>query len=124
MSFKADLKAHLAASSDIAALVGERITPGVRAQEAAAPAIAYQVLSRDELPGLGGSTGAQEHISVRIECLARSFADVRSLGVAVRDRMRTAATTFRSVITSSGGDGFDPVARMYRRSLDFSCWYG
>lgn len=124
MSFKADLKTHLQAAADIAVLVGDRITPGVRAQEAPAPALSYQVLSRDELPNLAGSAGAQEHISVRIECVARSFADVRSLGAAVRERMRTAATTFRAVLTASGGDGYDSVTRIYRRTLDFSCWYG
>lgn len=123
MSFEADLKTHLGAAA-IVALVGDRVYPVIRPQGSALPAVTYQRIAEDAMMNLDGIDTSLRQVRVQIDCWASTYAAVASLALAMRDRMNAAAATFTSVLLTGGGlDDYEPETRLYRRSMDFHCWF-
>ena len=123
MSFEADLKSHLQASAALAALVGDRITPAVREEGIAPPAVTYVLIAADPIMNLDGMDGALRNFRVQVDAWARAHSDAMAMADAIRARMDVAATTFTSVVLTTLIEDYDPDARLYRRGQEFSCWY-
>jgi len=122
MNFEAALKAHLQAAA-ITALVADRITPVQRQETAAVPAIVYQVVTHDQVSNLSGRDGSLRNVRVQLDIWARKHSDILLVDAAVRTQMDIAAATFRAVLTPGGGDDYEPETKLYRRLLEFSCWF-
>lgn len=122
MSFEADLKAHLAADTAIAAQVGERITPQPLAEGGTKPAITYAVVADAPQTDLDGADGELNNVRVQIDCWAATHDAAKSLAELVRVRMKTAAATFHAVPGSAFED-YEPVTKLHRMTRDFSCWW-
>lgn len=123
MSFEADLKAHLQGASAISDIVGDRIFPLIVAQGESRPAVSYQVISIDQVSSLAGRADTLRNIRVQIDLWSASHSTLLQLDAAVRARMDTAASTFRAVLAVGGLDDYEPQTKLYRRVLEFSCWF-
>lgn len=124
MSFEADLKAHLQGDAAIAAIVGQRIFPVIRPERETVPAITYTAPPPDQISHLGGRSSSLRNYRLQVDLWARAHSDVVLLDAAVRARMDTAATTFRAVlIAGSGLEDYESETKLFRRMLEFSCWF-
>jgi hypothetical protein len=127
MSFEADLKAHLQAAATIAGVVADRITPLIRQERAAPPALVYTVISTEDNGNLagsaGGATGGLDRFRVQIDGYAETHAVMIALRLAVRARMTSAASSFRAVLLPGGGEQYEQDTKLYRFLLEFSVWY-
>lgn len=124
MSFEADLKAHLQGSSAITDLVVDRIFPVIRPEREAVPAITYTAPPPDQVSHLGGRASTLRNFRLQVDLWARAHSQVVALDAAVRARMDTAATTFRAVlIAGSGLEDYESETKLYRRMIEFSCWF-
>lgn len=119
MSFESELTSHLGHSS-ITALVSDRVYPVIAPQGASVPRIVYTPVAMDQVHNLGGRDGSLRFVRVQIDCWAETFDEALSVEAAVRSRMDTAASNFRSVLTSRFDD-FEDDTRLFRRSLEFNC---
>ena len=122
MSFEAKLKTHLQVSA-ITALVGERITPVLRPEGDSQPAIVYSIVSKDQVSNLAGRDGSLRNIRVQIDIWARKHSDILAVEAAVRTQMDVPAATFRSTMNPGGFDDYESETKLYRRLLEFSCWF-
>lgn len=122
MSFESELKTHLGDAS-ITALVQDRVYPLTRPQDAAVPAVTYQQITLDPHMNLGGIDASLRQVRLQIDCWALTFDAAAALALAVRDRMNTAASNFRSVLLSGGLDDYESDTRLYRRMMEFNCWF-
>ena len=122
MTFQASLKAHLAADSTVNGLVPDRIQPVMRKFGTALPALTYQVISFVPNNSLAGVSDLGGHYRVQIDAWGVSYGTAMALAAAVKARMNTAASAFRSVLNLEQ-DLFEDQTKTYRVLLDFSCWY-
>jgi len=121
MSFESELRAHLGHSS-ITAYVEDRIYPVVRPQSSTLPALVYTPFGVDQVNNLAGRDSSLRFIRVQVDCWSRTFDEALVLAEAVKARMDTAASNFRTVLSpGSGFDDFEDDTRLYRRSMDFHC---
>lgn len=123
MTFEADLKAHLAAASDIVAAVSDRIFPAVIPQGQAVPAITFQAISGTPQTDLSGDDGQLINYRMQINCWAESYLAAKALAEAVRVRLKTAAITFKAVPLVSAQDVFEETPKRFGVYMDFSFWY-
>ena len=122
MSIEADLKAHLGAA--LSSLIGERLWPAVRdPDDETLPAVTYQVIANDQNESLEGRATTLRHFRVQLDIWAETYSDALALDAALRSRMDTAATTFRSTMLPSGFGDYEPDTRLHRRTLEFSIWH-
>ena len=123
MSFSSELKDHLTVAA-ITGYVNDRIYPLLRDEGAALPAVVYTIVSLDPQGNLDGIDGSQRQYRVQIDCWSRTYDEMDLLALAVRDRMNTAATNFKTVFQpGSGFDEYESETKLYRRSADYSCWF-
>lgn len=124
MSFEADLKTHLGVAA-LAALVTDCVWPVIRPEgNSTFPAITYQVIALDPQANLDGIDASLREIRVQIDVWARAHSDILAVADALMTRMDTAATSFTSVLLpGSGADSYEPDTKLYRRTLEWSCWY-
>jgi hypothetical protein len=123
LSFEADLKSHLSGSGGLVALVADRITPVLAKEGSAVPRVTYTLIANDPQSNLDGMDSQLREIHVQIDCWALTYSEVLSMFDAIRTRMDTAASTFKSVALPSVGDDYEPDTRLYRRMLEFVCWF-
>jgi hypothetical protein len=125
MTFEADLCAHLLADSGIHTLVGEHVTPMVRKEGLRElPAVTYHVVSATASTEMDNGDGGLINYRVQIDAWDDSYTDVVTLAELLRVRLQTSASSFSAtLLPGSGGDAFEEQPRIYRRSMDFSCWY-
>lgn len=123
MSIEAEIRTHLISASAISSLVGNRVYPGVRKEEEGLPALTYTMIFDDPHMDLDGVNGGLRQVRVQIDMWAKTYAVVLSLEAAVKARMNTAATNFKSVQLGTMLDDFEPETRLYRRTREFSVWY-
>lgn len=123
MSFEADFKAHLNGDGTVAGLIGDRMHPSVRPEGGALPALVYQVTTRDQLQTHGGRADTLRNVRVQIDIWSSTYSALLALDAAVRARMETAANSFKSAMLPSGFDDYETDTKLYRRMLEFSCWY-
>lgn len=124
MSFETDLKAHLASSSEIAAIVGARIFPVIAPENVSHPCVTYSVVGGDPHSSLDGFTSGTTRYVVQVDCWAKSFNAVMNLALAVRDQLAQNAATFRSVLQEFPLlDDYEPQTKIYRRAVQVACWH-
>lgn len=124
MSFEADFYAHLVGGSAVTAIVGEHIWPMVRQERSEPPAVTYQVVALTPSNDLDNSDGSLIQYRVQVDAWARKFDDAVALAEAIRARLQTSASSFSALlIPGGGGDAYESDPKIYRRSMDFSCWY-
>lgn len=124
MSFEVDLKAHLNSDAAIAALVRERVHPGIVPEGSAIPAVTYTVVYGAPQNSLDGHTSGLTRFSVQLDCWALRFDEAIELAAAVKARMDAAAASFTSlVIAYPTIDDYETETKRYRRSLDCACWF-
>lgn len=119
MTFEADLRAHLLGQTE----AGARIHPVLRPQQGQAglPAITYQRIAG--VPQT--NTDANEemlNIREQVDVWATTHDAAKAIAEAVRVRMQTPAATFRAVLLLDQ-DLYEDETRIFRVSMDFSCWY-
>ena len=124
MTFEVDFKAHLSADSGITALVGGRIFPVIAPEDAALPRITYVVVAGEPQVSLDGFTSNTTRYVVQVDCWARSFNAAAALALAVRNRLKTNAASFKIVITEYPLlDDYEDDVKIYRRSVQAACWH-
>lgn len=122
MTFEADLKSHLQADATIAGLVNDRIYPMLLPQGAAVPAVTYQHIGGVPQTELSGDDGQMVNYRVQVNCWATGYVAVHALAEAVRNRLKTAASTFKAVMSLSQ-DVYEAEPRRFGVYMDFSFWY-
>lgn len=121
MSFEADLRSHLLHAS-ITQYVGDRIEPMIRPQKEAPDSITYERVAGVPQTNLEGDNGGLQNIRMQVDIWTKKYDRARLIAEAVRLRMQTAATTFTSVLILDQ-DLYEDDTRLFRVSMDFSCWY-
>jgi hypothetical protein len=122
VTFEADLKTHLQADATISNLVGDRIHPMLLPQVGALPAITYQHIGGVPMNDLSGGDGDLMNYRVQINCWATGHTAARALAEAVRNRLQTAAASFKAVLTLEQ-DVYEEAPRRFGVYMDFSFWY-
>jgi hypothetical protein len=123
MTFEADLKAHLQASTAISALVAARIHPLKLDDNEQLPAITYQEIASEPQTDLSGGDGALVRRRVQVNVWAATAMAAAALAELVRVRMQTAASSFSAVPESSSQQSYEPNTKRFGHYRDFSCWY-
>lgn len=120
--------AYLLACPAVAALLGDRLTPGVRTQGAPLPAAVFNLIS--DLPDYtnDGATGLVE-ARVQLESLGVTYADAKALSRAVRDRLSGLRATvggwaIQGVFQRNARDTFthDAPEKIHGVQADFTVW--
>ena len=106
MSIESGLVAHLLADSAVAAIIGEKVHPGVIPQGGTPPAIVYTRVSSIRTLDMDGP-GTLVEVRLRIDCWHTSYAGVKSLADAVRSALNGVG------ITSPRTLGAEPVQLVY-----------
>ena len=119
MTFEVDLKQHLQTAASLGALVGSRIWPLVRYNDTK-PAITYQIVGTVPQVAVDGGTGDLDNVRVQIDAWADTYDAARQVAAAVRTAMASFSTNSVPLIDQ---DFYEQEPRIYRVSLDFSCWY-
>lgn len=123
MSFEADLKSHLAGASALTDVIGSRLRPVHLDQEETKPAATYTIVSAQPQNSLDGYSNLTHYI-VQLDFWATAYSQVLSAALAARDRLNTAAATFRSIVTDFPlFDDYDSEVKLHRRAVQVSCWY-
>jgi hypothetical protein len=124
MTFEADLKAHLAGSAALTALVGAKITPMVAARGSAAPYVTFHVAVGLPQNSLDGFTSNLTRYDLQLDAWALTHPVMLSVADALLQRLKTAATTIKFVIHAYPSfDDFELETELYRRSIAVSCWH-
>ena len=120
------IKTLLMADSGIAALVAARIYPSRMPQNTLMPAMAYEYISGNELNPISATAGQQIIQSrMQINCLAKTYAEVKSAQEAVRLACLYKSGLIAGVRVLSitragiGGDGHDDALALYMQSVDY-----
>lgn len=124
MTFEAALKQHIGGDAAIAAVIAERFTPQPMPQGTTKPALTYLIVSEDPQTDLDGEDGELLEVRVQIDCWGPTQLEVRALAELVRQRMKTAASSFKSIPTPGGAGGdYEQTTKQHRFSRDFTCWF-
>lgn len=92
MASEAPIIAYLLADSSVSSLVGQRISPQLRRQGDAVPAIVYEVVDVTRYDTLA-SKSTLSRMTLRFDCVAESYALARSVAMAVRTCLDGASFT-------------------------------
>lgn len=117
MSFDADLRSHLQHAS-VTAYVGERVHPVVRSSTTL-PALTYLRATASPQNSILGFTSGLTIIRLQVDVWATTFDAARLIAIAVRDRMNTAAATFKSWMIDET-DLYEDDTKIYRVLMEFS----
>lgn len=123
MSFEAELRTHIGGHAPISALIGARFHPDLLPQETVIPAVVYSVVFDNPQTDLDGADGELSNIRVQLDAYARNKSDAMALRNAIRSRMKTAASGFKSVPLNAGQSIYEPDTKLYRYMMEFSCWW-
>jgi hypothetical protein len=128
MSFEADFKSHMGGASALSAVIENRLRPIQLDQDETMPAATYTIVSSTPQNSIDGFTSNLTNYLVQMDFWAEKtpdgFGKVVSASIAARDRMNTAAATFRGVVTDFPlFDDYDDEVKRYRRTIQISCWY-
>jgi hypothetical protein len=114
--------AVLKAAPAVTAIVGEgvdaRISPLIRAQTVAPPAVTLQRISLAPVNGLRGHAGLDD-VRVQVDVWADSYAGARTLANACRAALQAAGHQMQSEF-----DNYEPDVspELYRITQDFQVW--
>ena len=104
----------LVADAGVTALVGQRVSPILKAQDTTLPAITLQRISIVPQNHLTGD-GDLDYGRVQLDVWATTYVEARS----VADACRTALAAYQLELES---DDYDPDTETYRVIQDWSVW--
>ncbi len=114
--------AVLKADSTVTAIVGSgssaKISPLIKSQNLAAPAVTLQRVNVDPQNHLRGHANLDD-VRVQLDAWAEKYADARALATACRNAMQTAGHLMISEVDNTDMD-VDPL--LYRITQDFRVW--
>lgn len=131
MAMEEALRAQLTANAGLAALVGSRVSWGLRPRGNALPAVALHLIGAGPDYTMDGASGLAQS-RVQIDCWALSYADMAAVARAVTAALSGLSFTvegvvFQGLFLDSGRDlpdeGTPPDEMFFRRSLDFMIWH-
>lgn len=131
MSAGASIYSILHGSSAVAAIVGTRIYPGTIPQDAALPALVYNVITGSPENVMDGAPPA-DHELIQIDAWAVTTSSANGYDTAstLRDAARAAFESMSTLISAGIGakvvafypDNFEPDTRRFSRSIGVSIW--
>jgi hypothetical protein len=95
-----------------------RVYPTIAPEGSALPRITYQRISTTPQNSLSGHASI-DLVSMQIDCWASTRAAAADLALQVRRAI--AGATFKPLVNNEY-DGFESEPRVYRHTLDLSCW--
>jgi hypothetical protein len=124
------LVAKLKGTSTISAIVGTRVYPMIRPQNAALPCIVWEI-SGDRPSNYAGGTSGTSEMSIALDCIASTYAGAKALGDLVASTMSGFADSAgcvwhlenqNDVAGPIGGGTEEP--EFYTVSQDYTVWHG
>lgn len=97
---------------------GAHVYPMLAPEGAALPRITFQRIATIPQNALGGHAGIDQ-VTMQVDCWASTKAGAATLAREVR--LAIAAESFKPIVTNEY-DGFEGESRLYRHTLDLSCW--
>lgn len=116
MSAETDLYAALAASTALAALVGNRVYPDAIPEDQAPPAVVYQRANTSPVTTIGGQTLAEE-VRFSITSWARTRATADAAGDAIIAALDTVSTPY-----ADRSAGIDTETGLFATSVEVD-WF-
>jgi hypothetical protein len=121
---------RLEAFGGLTALIGaapSRLYPVLLPQLAALPAVTYQEVSNDGRVKYNSQSGMAKP-RYQIDCWAFTYATAAAVAEQVRLALASWISTVSGVVvdavrTVGERDTYDPVPKVFRRSLDFFIWH-
>lgn len=106
----------LVAAPAVTALVGQRISPNIRAQNEARPAVVLTLISLDPSNHLAGRPTADAN-RVQMDVFAESYNSARTVADACRDALEAA-----DVVMDNEFESYEDETAEYRVSQDWLVW--
>jgi hypothetical protein len=106
----------LVADGDVYALVNERVSPIIRAQNEALPCVTLTLVAVTPMNHINGAPTLDQH-RIQVDSWGTGYAEVRSVANAVRAALEAAG-----LVMESEFDGFEPDVDEYRVTQDFYYW--
>lgn len=119
MSMGEDIYTALSGDATLAALVGTRIYPQWRAQDAALPAVTFYQVSENPQNTIGGELALRNH-QYQFDVWADSYSEAQSVVTALNAAV-LAASTFKAHRLGQQ-ELYEPQLEVHRVSVDFSIW--
>lgn len=117
------LRGILVNAAPVAAIVGTRVYPLVLPQGIADPAITYQYITGQSVITTDGPVGLFVG-TVQIGCWAPTYLAADALYETVRAFLTSYAdNTSQGIFIDPRPDFYDNVAKLFRRTADFSIWH-
>ena len=106
----------LVAASPVTALVGQRISPVIAAQDTALPHVVLTRVSLAPVNHIHGPPTLDQN-RVQLDAFANTYAEARAVADACRDALEAGGVTMESEF-----DNFEPDVAEYRITQDFLVW--
>lgn len=116
------VRAVLHANATLAALVGERMYPGVARENTEEPYVVMSVVSDVGEVSLEGFTSGLHRARVQIDCYSRKYDKAQEVGDAVEGTLKTYAVVGLKFVRLNRNDGFEAETLYHRVQMDFSVW--
>lgn len=123
MTFQASLKSHLQGGTTLAALVKDRIYPVLRPQDSDLPAVTFARAGGDPVEDLDTDHQSLRNARVQVDCWGRTYDAAAEVGEAVWARLGEDPADFAVVSVTEPQDSYDEDQKVFRVTMDFSCWY-
>lgn len=121
VNFEKSLLTTLKADSGVSAIVGSRVYAMIMPQNSTLPAVTFQRINGRPANTLSGRSGLEE-IDLQIDCWASSFAQAKTLAVAVRDAMPDVGAVWSSRLQSDQ-DLYDEDNEYFRVLMEYKVWF-
>jgi len=116
MSVYETIRGFLVGDSTVAGIVGARVSPLVRAQDEAVPAVVLVLLAVQPFTTLVDPPDLNSNV-VQVNCWASTHDAAQTLSSACRDALETAGLVMRGQ-----AERYEPTVDEYLVSLEFLIW--
>lgn len=99
-------------------VAGTRVFPMIAPENAALPRITYQRISTEPQNSLDGHASL-DRVNMQVDCWASTKGVAAALAMEVR--LALANEAFKPLVQNEY-DGFEGESRLYRHTMDLSCW--
>lgn len=124
MSFQSEFRSHLLASSELTALVGDRIYPTVLPQNATLPAVVYfRNGGRTEHKPGAQSAGRTRNFIVQVQAIGRNYDEADAVEEAIYARLDENGARIHCRPMGETQDLYDDTTKEFITASDYSCWY-
>ena len=99
---------------------GTRVYPWIVGQDVPLPRIVYTRVSTAPVTSLSGSSGL-DNVRMQVDCYAATMPGALRLASQVRTLLEGGGAGFTALLAGQF-DAYEPETKVFRQSLDFSCW--